>query len=106
MIVGTKDIPVQDIIDNLTRLPYYCEELIPPPLRGNINILNNQKYYVSLLLGKLYKVEYATRMDYVESLMQGVYVTGTLSSISDFRDLITECDREYLLHLLKEDGYA
>lgn len=105
MIVGSKDIDQHELLSNckdITLLRDYCVRLVPRVLRHNMAIMNNQKYLVALYVRNFHSIPYATRKDLCEQLLEGVSVTGLVSEIYDYEDLIMSVDIEKIIRYVKE----
>lgn len=95
MIVGTRDIDRASLMracSSIQAVEEFAINLVPLYLRHIDAIVNNQKYIVAIVLRDLKGVPYMTKKNLAENLLEGVVVKGTLSTVIDAEDLLTNID--------------
>lgn len=98
MIVGSKDL--RALKRNINNLADYCTSLLPREVRHNGKILNNQKYLVALELRRMKDIDYSLRMKLCEELLEGVFLTGDISTIIEFHETLEFVDYNTLCYNL------
>ena len=99
MIVGTKYVDMSELHRNCTdvmALREYCRLLVPRLFRHDTRIVDNQKYYVAMLVRNIRSIPFDRRKDLYEGLLHGVRVTGIINTIYDVEEAIGEVDMEKL----------
>lgn len=66
------------------------------------NIQNNQRYYAAVYLRNVLAIPFKTRMALVNTLTEGIAVTGLTAYFVSIEELIDYCDKDKLLSALKE----
>lgn len=99
MIVGTKDVEYSAIRAHCTdveTLSNYCEMLVPRIIRHDKRIVNNQKYYIAMIVRTMQSIPWNRRKELYEGLLRGVSVTGVINTIYDFNDVLNDIDIDKL----------
>lgn len=99
MIVGTKDVEAYDVAQycrDVITLRNYCDSLVPRILRHNQTIINNQRYFIALVVREIKSIPYSKRKTLYEGLLEGVSITGLANEIYDFDDLMMKVDVDKL----------
>lgn len=107
MVIGTKSVDNSSILQHMNGLEAvrnFSDSLVPKCLQHVEAIMYNQRYYMALRIRQLKGVSYDTRKFYSEGLLQGIYVTGTLNSISDFYDILLSIDVPKLIEMLDKEN--
>ncbi len=95
MIVGTKTIPLSDLINACSsdrELSAFTLALVPRFVRHIDEIVNNQKYIVALELRGIAGIPYKIKKELSENLLTGVVVKGTINTIIDIEDVMASVD--------------
>lgn len=107
MIIGSKDVDAYDVREHCTSVPslrQYSDSLVPRILSHNMQIINNQRYYIAMIVRTIVSIPYAERKSLYEGLLEGVGVTGCINEIYDFEDLVRDVDIERLADFVKRGG--
>lgn len=105
MIVGEKFIDIQDLLQhckNADKLKRYTINLVPKFLRGNKNIVDNQKYLVALEVRKLKSLNYYKKKYLTDELLKGITIHGSLNFLYSFDDILMDVDIDKLKIMLEE----
>lgn len=106
MLVGTTNISVAEIeacnkrVGALKRLAI---SKVPYLFRHIQAIVDNQTYYLALIVRNLYKNDYNTWHPICTSLLEGIHVTGCVDSIYTCADLVSECNIKDIRYFLKKE---
>ncbi len=107
MIIGENTInynTLRSYSHDLNGLVSYVRSMIPIWAIHIPHIEDNQRYYVALHLRKVLSIPYKLRKEMVETLVDGIHISGSVSGFVTIHDIISMCDRDKLLEaLLDED---
>lgn len=106
MIVGTKTIPRDSLIlasKSVKELIEFSDSLVPRVIRHNINIINNQRYLTAIEVRRIKSIDYDRRKYLCEKLLEGVSVRGTINTIIDFSDIMSESNVSMILRYMFKD---
>ena len=99
MIVGTKYVDMAELRRNcadVMTLREYCRLSVPRLFRHDTRIVDNQKYYIAMLVRNIKSIPFDRRKDLYEGLLYGVHVTGVINTLYDVEEVIGEIDMEKL----------
>lgn len=91
MIVGTKNVPLDELRENATsveRLIRFSDNLVPRILRHDKRITDNQRYLVALLLRNITSIQFYKRQELAEELVKDIKITGVSNLLFDYEDLL------------------
>lgn len=80
----------------------YVLSLIPDWAAHIRNIKNNQRYYASVYMRKVYALPFKDRMAIVNALTENISVSGLTNCFISIEEILDVCDKEALLAALKE----
>lgn len=106
MVVGTKDIDIQEVnrvIQRKEDIIEYAINLVPRIIRHNTEIVNNQRYYLALLIRKNESIRFYNRMSICNKLIKDIEIFGVANEIVDFEELISKCNVTELLRYTFKD---
>jgi hypothetical protein len=107
MLVGTKQIPINDLAKKCTSvddLVKYSISLVPRFARHIDEIVDNQKYLVAVKVRDIVGLPYKFKKILTEGLLKGVVVRGTVNTVVDMEDLLTSIDMdEFMRSIFKEE---
>lgn len=106
MIVGTTSIDYEVLKQFAGRpddLVIYVEGLVPSWARHLPQITNNQRFYVAAHLRGVLTLPYPVRMELVNALVNGITVSGIISSFTSIHDIISACDKNMLTSLIENE---
>lgn len=104
MVVGTKDIDFQElsrIIYSNRDLKVYVESLVPRIIHTE-EIVNNQKYYVACLIRRS-DMKFYSKSDICEDLLKDVKLTGDITTIVDWKDILDNLNIDDLFEYVFEE---
>ena len=105
MIVGCKDIPLNDLrraCSSHESLLSFALGLVPTPLRHLPQITDNQKYLVALYVRSLQSIDWQKKKYLCENLLMGVSVKGVSDVIYDYTDILAAIDPGAFKRYLEE----
>lgn len=98
MVIGSKNLTT--LYRHLGNLEEYSISLIPRLFSNNREIINNQKYFVALGVRNLSFLDYNTRVDLCNKLLEDIYLTGSLDEFIEIAELYDFVDFNRLLYNL------
>lgn len=104
MIVGTTEVPIEElkvVVNGHSDIVEYAVGLVPTWARHVRGIVNNQRYYVAVLLRNITSIPYKVRQPLIEKLLNGIALTGLATNVCSITDIIEMCDKELLTEALK-----
>lgn len=109
MLIFTKNLDWERLKRN-AKHPESAVELVDssiPTWASHIkNIQNNQRYYAAVYLRNVLSIPFKTRMELVNTLTEGISVSGLTSYFVSLEELIDYCNKEALVKALEELTYA
>ena len=99
MLIGSSYITENELEVSATsgnRLRKIAESKVPKIFRHVTEIVDNQIYYIALLVRKQYSNDYNKWHPVVTEALEGVKITGCLDDIRTCEDLLRSCDLEVL----------
>lgn len=105
MVVGTKIIPsnkLRQACGSVQELRAFSLKLVPRLLQHITSIVDNQRYLVAIELRKLEGIPYKRKKALTEGLLEGVSVKGTINTLVDFEDILSEVSIDKLLNAIFE----
>lgn len=106
MLVGTTDVNSTELrkyVNFPEKLVTYTEELVPVWARHMTCLLENQRYYVAVLLRNMIQIPYKTRESCIEALLSNISISGVMGTFIPITDIIEFCDKEMLIKALSQD---
>ena len=104
MIVGTKNINYEEIIRLALKEPHnlltYIDNLVPPIVRHIPEIVNNQRYYIAIMLRKNSNLDYYNVKRICNIILDGVEVFGYAGVFIDIKEILSKCSISYILKRL------
>jgi hypothetical protein len=96
MVVGSKYVNLFDLKNACLKgnVVQFATDLVPCFARHTPSIIDNQRYYLALLLRKNSLFTYHTCVKYCNILVQDITICGMLNEVYDISDLFIEIDKE------------
>lgn len=104
MIVGRTNLNYAELkrfVGKPHELVAYTENLVPAWARHINEIVANQRYYVAIHLRNVLSIPYKQRKELVEALIEGVSITGVMSSFTSITELVDACDKSMLIKMIE-----
>lgn len=105
LIIYTKNInwvTMQGVFDAPDTAANYVKNLIPQWALCVPSIVNNQRYYHAINVRNATSVPYKVRTPVVQSLVEGISISGICTDFITIDELLNACDKDSLITLLKE----
>lgn len=107
MLVGTKVIPrdkLKEACKSKEDLEAFAISLVPRVLRHVDSVINNQKYLVAVEIRSLRGLLFLEKKHLTESILEGVYITGSINTLIDMEDLLISTNADLLFkEVFKEE---
>lgn len=106
MLIGSTDIDnelVTELVDNHKALIAYAESLVPLWAKHLPHVINNQRYYMALMIRNMLHISFYVRMSACKCLMEGCYICGIVNEVIPISRVFDACNTELLVKMLKKD---
>jgi hypothetical protein len=77
---------------------------VPRILRHNQQIVNNQRYLVSLVVRNIKSIPWSRRKELYEGLLEGVAISGLANQVYDYEDIMYEIDVDRISDYINRGG--
>lgn len=105
MLIGDNTIhfeTLKSFTHNKKALVDYVEGLVPKWAKHIPGIVDNQRYYIALHLRNVKTIDYTTKMEMVEALVDGIHVRGSAKGFVTIHDVIERTNKQALIEVLRE----
>ena len=106
MVIGSTAFNYKELYKHLTdpdAVVRQAVNMVPIWLQFRNDIVNNQRYYVATLIRGCLTIPYKTRKSLMDALLDGISISGVVTSFTAFDDILKNVNKEELIHLLEED---
>ena len=105
MIIGDSNIDY-DVLKSFAGKPddlvVYVENMVPSWARHIKCLAQNQRFYIAVHLRGVLTLPYQTRMELVNALVDGINVSGIISTFTSIREIVDMCDKKKLAEMIKQ----
>lgn len=105
MIIGSANFDYNELYKHVTDpegVVRLAINMVPIWLQFRQDIVFNQRYYVATVVRGCQTIPYKARKAIIEALLDGISVSGVITTFTPFDDILKYINKETLIQLLKE----
>lgn len=104
MIIGSTNFNYNELYKHVTEPEAVVRQainMVPIWLQFRHDIVNNQRYYVATVVRGCQTIPYKARKAIIDALLDGISISGVVTTFTAFDDILKYVDKETLIQLLK-----